>query len=80
MEGEPLTILLSLKCSQPISVRRTLATVAMEAGGLEEVVGRLIYPTAMSITGQRYALPSEEALRPAMLLMCDELNRRVGKI
>ncbi len=35
------------------SLRRTLATVAMEAGILEEIVGRLLNHTPLSITGQR---------------------------
>ena len=64
----------------PHAHRRTLATVAMEAGVLEEIVGRLLNHTPMSITGQRYALPSVDALRPAMLLTCDELCRRLGKL
>lgn len=34
--------------------RRTFATVAIEAGVLEEIVGRLLYRTPLSITGQRY--------------------------
>jgi integrase len=38
----------------PHSHRRTFATVAMEAGVLEEVVGRLLNHTPLSITGQRY--------------------------
>ena len=52
----------------------------MEAGVLEEIVGRLLNHTPMSITGQRYALPSVDALRPAMLLTCDEICRRLGKL
>ena len=46
--------------------RRTFATVAMEAGVLEEIVGRLLNHTPLSITGQRYARPSLDALRPSM--------------
>ena len=60
------------------SHRRTFATVAMEAGVLEEIVGRLLNHTPLSITGQRYARPSLEALRPAMRTTCDELVRRAG--
>jgi integrase len=64
----------------PHAHRRTFATVAMEAGVLEEIVGRLLNHTPVSITGQRYALPSVDALRPALLLTCDELGRRLGKL
>lgn len=62
----------------PHAHRRTFATVAMEAGVLEEVVGRLLNHTPLSITGQRYAKPSLEALRPAMQAACDELSSRTG--
>lgn len=58
--------------------RRTFATVAMEAGVLEEVVGRLLNHTPLSITGQRYVRPSLDALVPAMNAACNELQRRVG--
>lgn len=58
--------------------RRTFATVAMEAGVLEEVVGRLLNHTPLSITGQRYTRPSLEALRPAMKTVCDALSARLG--
>ncbi|WP_127903874.1 tyrosine-type recombinase/integrase, partial [Solirhodobacter olei] len=44
--------------------RRTFATVAMEAGVLEEVVGRLLNHTPLSITGRRYVRPSLDALSP----------------
>ncbi len=59
--------------------RRTFATVAMEAGVLEEVVGRLLNHTPISITGQRYVKPSLEALRPSMEVVCDELSARTGR-
>ena len=57
--------------------RRTFATVAMEAGVLEEIVGRLLNHTPFSITGQRYALPSLDALRPEMQVACDALKQRL---
>ena len=60
----------------PHAHRRTFATVAMEAGVLEEVVGRLLNHTPLSITGQRYVKPSLDALRPAMERVCAELARR----
>ncbi|MEM7723916.1 MAG: integrase family protein [Pseudomonadota bacterium] len=60
----------------PHAHRRTFATVAMEAGVLEEVVGRLLNHTPLSITGQRYVPPSLDALRPAMEVVCTELERR----
>lgn len=59
--------------------RRTFATVAVETGMLEEVVGRLLNHTPLSITGQRYARPSLEALRPAMGIICEALEDRLSK-
>jgi integrase len=56
--------------------RRTFATVAMEAGVLEEIVGRLLNHTPLSITGQRYARPSLDALRPSMEAACAEILAR----
>ena len=61
------------------SHRRTFATVAMEAGVFEEIVGRLLNHTPLSITGQRYARPSLNALRPAMQTTCTELLRRINR-
>jgi integrase len=58
--------------------RRTFATVAMEAGVLEEIVGRLLNHTPLSITGQRYARPSLDALRPSMEVACVEMMARVN--
>ncbi len=49
----------------------------MEAGVLEEIVGRLLNHTPLSITGQRYARPSLDALRPAMQTICDALEQRI---
>lgn len=60
----------------PHAHRRTFATVAMEAGVLEEIVGRLLNHTPITITGQRYTKPSLDALRPSMKIVCDELLRR----
>jgi integrase len=57
--------------------RRTFATVALEAGVLEEVVGRLLNHTPLSITGQRYAKPSLDALRPSMEITCREILCRL---
>lgn len=62
----------------PHAHRRTFATVAVEAGVLEEVVGRLLNHTPLSITGQRYAKPSLDALRPAMETVCQDLVRRTA--
>ena len=50
----------------------------MEAGVLEEIVGRLLNHTPLSITGQRYARPSLDALRPSIEATCVELQRRTG--
>lgn len=58
--------------------RRTFATVAMEAGVLEEIVGRLLNHTPLSITGRRYTHPSLDALRPSMEIAVKELEARVG--
>lgn len=63
----------------PHAHRRTFATVAMEAGVLEELVGRLLNHTPLSITGQRYVKPSLDALRPSMALVCEELGKRLSK-
>ncbi|MFY0690746.1 MAG: integrase family protein [Paracoccaceae bacterium] len=63
----------------PHAHRRTFATVAMEAGVLEEVVGRLLNHTPPTITGRRYVKPSLDALRPAMETVFAELERRVGQ-
>lgn len=60
----------------PHAHRRTFATVAMEAGVLEEVVGRLLNHTPFSITGQRYTRPSLEALRPSVKVVCNSLIER----
>ena len=60
----------------PHAHRRTFATVAMEAGVLEEVVGRLLNHTPISITGQRYVKPSLDSLRPQMETVCEELLNR----
>lgn len=65
-------------CWSPHAHRRTFATVAMEAGILEEVVGRLLNHTPLSITGQRYVKPSLDALRPSMEITCSELKRRIS--
>lgn len=61
----------------PHAHRRTFATVAVEAGVLEEIVGRLLNHTPLSITGQRYVKPSLDALRPSMEVVCEELNQRI---
>jgi integrase len=60
----------------PHSHRRTFATVAVEAGVIEDVVGRLLNHAPVSVTGQRYARPSLDALRPAMDAACSELVKR----
>jgi hypothetical protein len=50
----------------------------MEAGGIVDLVGRLLNHSPVSVTGQRYVRPSIDALRPAMELACGELRRRCG--
>jgi hypothetical protein len=51
----------------------------MEAGVLEEIVGRLLNHTRLSITGQRYVRPSLDALRPSMEIACEEILNRIDK-
>lgn len=63
----------------PHAHRRTFATVAMEAGVLEEIVGRLLNHTPLSITGRRYTHPSLDALRPSMEIACNELKKRLAR-
>ncbi len=63
----------------PHEHRRTFATVAMEAGVMEEIVGRLLNHTPMTITGQRYMKPRLDSLRPSMEIICSELDRRLDK-
>lgn len=63
----------------PHAHRRTFATVAVEAGILEEVVGRLLNHTPLSITGQRYAKPSLDALRAPMGDICKAIHERTSK-
>ncbi len=58
--------------------RRTFATVAVEAGVLEEVVGRLLNHTPQTVTGARYVKPSLEALRPAMETVTAEFCKRLA--
>lgn len=62
----------------PHAHRRTFATVAMEAGVLGEIVGRLLNHTPMSITGARYVRPSLDVLRPSMEIVCEELRARTS--
>lgn len=64
----------------PHSHRRTFATVAVEAGVLEEIVGRLLNHTPLSITGQRYMKLSVDVLRPSMAVVCEVLEERVRRV
>ena len=50
------------------SLRHTFATVAVEAGIPEEVVGRLLNHASKTITGQRYVRPNLHFMRSAMPL------------
>lgn len=60
------------------SLRHTFATVGVEAGLPEEVVGRLLNHAAKSITGQRYVRPNLDFMRAAMKVVVDEIERRVN--
>ena len=57
---------------------RLAVMLAVEAGVLEENVGRLLNHRPLSITGRRNAKPSLDALRPAMELVCEEIAARTG--
>ena len=59
------------------SLRHTFATVAVEAGIPEEVVGRLLNHASKTITGQRYVKPKLDFLRAAMEIIVAELERRL---
>jgi integrase len=59
------------------SLRHTFATVAVEAGIPEEVVGRLLNHASKTITGQRYVRPNLDFMRSAMKIATDELMRRL---
>jgi len=59
------------------SLRHTFATVAVEAGIPEEVVGRLLNHASKTITGQRYVRPNLEFMRSAMTIVVDEIKNRL---
>jgi integrase len=60
------------------SLRHTFATVAVEAGIPEEMVGRLLNHASRTITGQRYVRPNLEFLRSAMKVPTEEIKKRSG--
>ena len=60
-----------------VTGKPTFATVAIEVSVLEEVVGRLLNHTPITITGARYVRPSLDALRPSMEIVCSELANRI---
>jgi integrase len=57
--------------------RRTFATVGAEIGILEEVVGRLLGHTPLSVTARHYQRPSTEALREPMKRIVSEIESRL---
>jgi integrase len=59
------------------SLRHTFATVGVEAGIPEEVVGRLLNHSSKTIAGQRYVKPKLDFLRSAMQIAVDELEIRL---
>lgn len=59
------------------SLRHTFATVGVEAGLPEEVVGRLLNHASRTITGARYVRPRLDFLRGAMEIVVSELERRL---
>jgi integrase len=60
------------------SLRHTFATVGVEAGVPEEVVGRLLNHTSRTITGQRYVRPNLTFLRSAVLTTSTLLQKLIG--
>ena len=60
------------------SLRHTFATVAVEAGIPEKVVGRLLNHASKTITGQRYVKQKLDFLRSAMEMIVAELERRLA--
>jgi len=61
------------------SLRHTFATVGVEAGVPEEVMGRLLNHASKTITSQRYVKPKLDFLRSAMVVVIEELEwRRAG--
>ena len=59
------------------SLRHTFATVGVEAGVPEEVIGRLLNHASKTITGQRYVKPKLDFLRSAMQVTIDGLESRL---
>lgn len=59
------------------SLRHTFATVGVEAGLPEEVMGRLLNHASKTITGQRYVKPKLDFLRSAIAMVVEELLRRL---
>jgi integrase len=59
------------------SLRHTFATVGVEAGLPEEVVGRLLNHASQSVTGQRYVRPNLEFLRTSIQVVVTELDKRL---
>ena len=60
------------------SLRHTFATVGVEAGVPEEVIGRLMNHASRSITGLRYVRPNLAFLRASMQVVVDELVKRTN--
>ena len=60
------------------SLRHTFATVGVEAGVPEEVMGRLLNHASKTITGQRYVKPKLDFLRSAMVVVIEELEWRLA--
>jgi integrase len=59
------------------SLRHTFATVGVEAGVPEEVMGRLLNHASKTITGQRYVKPKLDFLRSAMGMVVEDLVNRL---
>ena len=62
----------------PHTHQRAFATVAMEAGGLEEVVGRLVNHALLFITGQRFVQHALDTSCPATETICERATNRTG--
>jgi integrase len=60
--------------------RRTFATVAREAGVLEEVIGRLLNHTPQSVTGRHYVVVDYPRLMPFMVEVTSAFKQRLPKL
>lgn len=60
--------------------RRTFATVATQAGLLEEIIGRLLNHTPQSVTGSSYVVMGHDKLAPYMAQVITAFKQRLPKL